>query len=147
MFKTLVTLAAGALTMAEAIHLQQCCGVAMSCCTPDCGCDEEEPPLEIADVPEIVEEVIEGVPEEEEETIIIVDDPEEPEPEVMIDEPEPDVESVPEIEIEVPEEPIEVESLPEPVKEEIKTELCALPWNKPAAEVEEIVEDALGMDD
>ena len=147
MFKKLVTLAAGALTMAEAIHLQQCCGVAMSCCTPDCDCDDEEPPLEIADVPEIVEEVIDGEPEEEEETIIVVDDPEEPEPEVMIEEPETNVESIPEIEVEEPEEPIEVESLPMPVKEEIKTELCALPWDKPKDEVEEIVSDTLGMDD
>ena len=59
--------------------------------------------------------------------------------------PEPEVETVPEVE--VPKEPVEVEELPMPVKEEIKTELCALPWNKPKAEVEEIVEDALGMDD
>ena len=141
MFKKFVTLAVGAMTMAEAIHLQQCCGVAMSCCTPDCGCDDEEPPLEIADVPEIVEEVIDGEPEEpEEETVIIIDDPEEPEPEVIIDEPVTEVESIPEVE-EGPS--VDVTELPVETKVAIKTELCALPWNKPAEVVEEIVETTL----
>ena len=141
MFKKFVTLAVGAMTMAEAIHLQQCCGVAMSCCTPDCGCDDEEPPLEIADVPEIVEEVIDGEPEEpEEETVIIIDDPEEPEPEVIIDVPETEVESIPEVE-EGP--TVDVTELPIETKTAIKTELCALPWNKPAEEVAEIVDTTL----
>ena len=113
----------------------------MSCCTDDCGCDEEEPPLELH-VPEIV---IEEGDDDEDEIIIIVDDPEEPEPEVVIEVPEPEVESIPEPE--EPAEPVEVEELPVEVKEEIKTELCALPWNMPAKKVEEVVSEQLGLDD
>ena len=100
----------------------------MDCCTPDCGCDEEEAPVEIAEeVVDPAEETIEE-PETEEEDVFIVNEPDE-EPVV--------VEEEPDIELDPVSEPVIVASSPEPadlptdVKKDISDELCELPWNLP----------------
>ena len=116
----------------------------MQCCTSDCDCDEEEEPLEpefIEDVQEI-EEVIEEIDEVVEEIVPEVVEPTEPEPE------EPEEEEVeetqnPNINLNSSNTVVEVEAAVEEEKEAVVKTICALPWDLPAATVEETVSAVL----
>ena len=119
MFKKLVIAAASVLSMTEALKLEAlCCGEDNACCTNDCGCEEPADPPIIPDAEDVE---------------IIIDDPEEPEPEIEVvpeaPEPEEPEEEVPEVETPTPID--ELDNLPESEKEEIKKEVCALPWELP----------------
>ena len=119
MFKKLVIAAASVLSMTEALKLEAlCCGEDNACCTNDCGCEEPADPPIIPDAEDVE---------------IIIDDPEEPEPEIEVvpetPEPEEPEEEVPEVETPTPID--ELDNLPESEKEEIEKEVCALPWDLP----------------
>ena len=102
--------AAGVLTLTEAIQLEAlCCGEDNACCTNDCGCEEPVDPPIFNDDPE---------DDGEEPAVIIIDDPEQPEPEVEVIPETPDTEpEEPEVpEIDPPTTIDDVESLPEDTK-------------------------------
>ena len=136
--------AAGVLSLTEAIQLEAlCCGEDNACCTNDCGCEEEP-----VDPPIINDPIDDPEDEGEEPAVIIIDDPEEEEP--VVEEVPDDFEPGEEEETEVPEmektTPItDVETLPDDTKEDIAKEVCDLPWDLPAEEVEELVDNTLGI--